>query len=157
MSDRITALELQEQELVLRRFDLEDAWRLGARIVDIAFREGFGVGIDIRRANQVLFRAMLPGTAPDQEEWIEKKAALVLRMESSGALVEARHRAAGIDAASFGWLPSDSYAITGGSFPIRVRGVGVVAAVTASGLSSEDDHDLIVRGIRAHLLEETNA
>lgn len=157
MTDDIPELERQEAELVLDRFDLDDAWRLGARIVETARREGLGVGVDIRRADQVLFRAMLPGTAPDQQTWIEKKAALVLRMESSGALVEARHRAAGIDAASFGWLPTDSYAITGGSFPIRVRGVGVVAAVTASGLSSEDDHALVVRGIREHLAEEPTA
>jgi uncharacterized protein (UPF0303 family) len=43
--------------------------------------------------------------------------------------------------------------VTGGSFPIRVRGVGVVAAATASGLSSPEDHDLIVAGIRAYLAE----
>ena len=71
-------------------------------------------------------------------------------MESSSALVEARFSSAGIDAAAIGWLGAD-YAITGGSFPVRVRGVGVVAAVTASGLSSQEDHDLVVEGIRQHL------
>jgi DNA-binding LacI/PurR family transcriptional regulator len=50
---------------------------------------------------------------------------------------------------------ADAYrgAVTGGSFPIRVRGVGVVAAATASGLSSQEDHDLIVEGIRAYLAD----
>ncbi len=43
--------------------------------------------------------------------------------------------------------------MTGGSFPIRIRGVGVVAAATAAGLSSQEDHDLIVEGIRAYLAE----
>ncbi|MFJ4295657.1 heme-degrading domain-containing protein [Curtobacterium sp. NPDC089689] len=159
MSNRIHDLEQQEAELVLPRFTLDDAWALGSRLVDIARREGHGVGIDIRRPNLILFRAALPGIAPDQERWIEKKAALVLRMETSGALVDARHRAAGIDAASFGWLPNEDYAITGGSFPIRVQGVGVVAAATASGLSSDEDHELIVQGIREHLAatRETSA
>jgi uncharacterized protein (UPF0303 family) len=147
MSDRIALLEAQEAELVLDRFDLADAWELGAGLVKIASTEGLGVGIDIRRPNLILFRAALPGIAPDQERWIEKKAALVLRMENSGALVEARHRATGIDAASFGWLPNEEYAVTGGSFPIRVRDVGVVAAVTASGLTSDEDHELVVRGL----------
>ena len=64
-------------------------------------------------------------------------------MESSSALVAARLAAAGIDAAAIGWLGAD-YAITGGSFPVRVRAAGVVAAVTVSGLSSEQDHDLAV-------------
>lgn len=153
----IHELEQQETDLVLDRFDLDDAWRLGSRIVEIARREGLGVAVDIRRPNLVLFRAMLPGTAPDQERWIEKKAGLVLRMENSGALVEARHTAWGVDAPAFGWLPREEYAITGGSFPIRVRGAGVIAAVTASGLTSEEDHALVVRGIREHLAEEQDA
>lgn len=41
--------------------------------------------------------------------------------------------------------------MTGGSVPIRVRGAGVVAALTISGLSSEDDHALAVEAIRAVL------
>jgi uncharacterized protein (UPF0303 family) len=64
--------------------------------------------------------------------------------------VDARLSAANVDPVAAGWLGAD-YAVTGGSFPIRVRGVGVVAAATASGLSSMDDHDLIVEGIRAYL------
>lgn len=38
-----------------------------------------------------------------------------------------------------------------GSFPVRVRGAGVVAAVTVSGLSSDDDHQLVVDSIREFL------
>jgi uncharacterized protein (UPF0303 family) len=71
-------------------------------------------------------------------------------MESSSALVDARFTAAGVDPVATGWLGSD-YAVTGGSFPIRVRGTGVVAAVTASGLTSLEDHELVVAGIRAEL------
>ena len=108
------------------------------------------MGIDIRRPGLILFRAALPGITPDQDSWIARKAALVLRMESSSALVDARLSAAQVDAAAIGWLGPD-YAIAGGSFPVRVRGVGVVAAVTVSGLSSQDDHDLTVAGIRRHL------
>ncbi len=152
MTDVIAELENQERELVFESFDHADAWRLGSRITQIAQEAGHAVGIDIRRRGLILFRAALPGITPDQESWIDRKSALVLRMEHSSALVDARHSAAGIDAAAIGWLGSD-YAITGGSFPIRVRGVGVVAAATASGLSSQEDHDLVVAGIRSYLAE----
>lgn len=149
MSD-LASLRAQEDELVLPWFDLADAWRLGSAIAASAVAAGHPVGIDIRRPGFVLFRAALPGITPDQQVWIERKAALVLRMEKSSALVAAEHEAAGIDAAAIGWLGAD-YAITGGSFPIRVRGTGVVAAVTASGLTSQEDHDLVVDGLRRHL------
>jgi uncharacterized protein (UPF0303 family) len=152
MTDLITALERQEQELVFESFDHADAWRLGSRITAIALEAGHRVGIDIRRPGLILFRAALPGITPDQETWIVRKAAVVLRMEASSALVDARLSAAGVDPAATGWLGPD-YAVTGGAFPIRVRGVGVVAAATASGLSSQEDHDLIVEGIRAHLAD----
>ena len=153
MTDLITALEQQEQELAFDAFDHADAWRLGSRITAIAQEAGHKVGIDIRRPGLILFRAALPGITPDQDVWISRKAAVVLRMENSSALVDARLSAAGVDPTAVGWLGAD-YAVTGGSFPIRVRGVGVVAAATASGLSSMEDHDLILAGIRAHLAEE---
>jgi uncharacterized protein (UPF0303 family) len=95
-------------------------------------------------------RAALPGSTPDQQAWIDGKSSVVLRMEASTALLAERFAAHGIDA-SQGWLPLPEYAVAGGSFPVRVRGVGVVAAVTASGLSSDDDHALIVDGIREFL------
>jgi uncharacterized protein (UPF0303 family) len=152
MSDLITALERQEQELLFESFDHTDAWLLGSRITAIAQQAGHRVGIDIRRPGLILFRSALPGITPDQETWIIRKAAVVLRMEASSALVDARLSAAGVDPAATGWLGAE-YAVTGGSFPIRVRGVGVVAAATASGLSSQEDHDLIVEGIRAYLAD----
>jgi uncharacterized protein (UPF0303 family) len=145
----IATLQRQEEELVLDSFDQSEAWTLGVGLVELAQAAGHEVGIDIRRPGLILFRAALPGITPDQDSWIARKAALVLRMESSSALVEARLSAAGVDAAAIGWLGPE-YAITGGSFPVRVRGVGVVAAITVSGLSSEDDHQLAVEGIRRH-------
>ena len=149
-SPLIERLEREEKELLFDGFDHGDAWLLGSTITERAQDAGHAVGIDIRRPGLILFRSALPGITPDQETWINRKAALVLRMEASSALVDARLTAAGVDAAAVGWLGAE-YAVTGGSFPIRVRGVGVVAAVTASGLSSQQDHDLVVAGIRHFL------
>ena len=148
--EALETLKRQEEELIFTSFDHTDAWRLGYRLTEMAQAAGHAIGIDIRRPGLILFRAALPGITPDQESWIARKSALVLRMEASSALVEARLSSAGIDPVATGWLGAD-YAVTGGSFPVRVRGVGVVAAVTASGLSSQEDHDLIVEGIRQHL------
>ena len=150
MTDLTAELEQAEQELVFDEFTHTTAWELGSLITGVAREAGYRVGIDIRRHGLVLFRSALPGITADQDEWIARKAAVVLRMEASSALVEARFTGYGIDPMTGGWLGSE-YAVTGGSFPIRIRGGGVVAAATASGLSSREDHDLIVDGIRAYL------
>jgi uncharacterized protein (UPF0303 family) len=45
----------------------------------------------------------------------------------------------------------EDHADHGGSFPLRVRGAGVVAAITVFGLPSRKDHDLVVSTLAAHL------
>jgi uncharacterized protein (UPF0303 family) len=153
MTDLIATLTQQEDELVFDSFDLDQAWLLGIRITETARSRGVAAGIEIRRPGFVMFRSSLPGITADQDTWLARKAAVVLRMEKSSALVEAEWRGMGIDPFTGGWL-GEEYAVTGGSFPIRVRGAGVVAAISAAGeLSSMGDHDLIVDGIRAHLAE----
>jgi uncharacterized protein (UPF0303 family) len=144
----IRRLQAEEDRLVLDRFSGTDAWRLGRSITELALAQGHPVVIDIRRSDLILFRAALDGSTPDQQVWAERKAAVVLRMERSSALVAAR--LAGTDPVASGWL-DHRYALTGGAVPIRVRGVGVVAAVAVSGLASEDDHALAVRGLETLL------
>jgi uncharacterized protein (UPF0303 family) len=146
----IAQYEDEERRLIFRTFDQLDAWKLGQLITVQAITAGHQVLIEIRRPTMVLFRAALPGSAPDQESWAERKAAVVLRLESSSAVIAARMKLRGIDPTAIGWL-DHRYALTGGSFPVRVHGVGVVATVTASGLSSEGDHELVVSGLEKYL------
>ncbi|MFE4543232.1 heme-degrading domain-containing protein [Arthrobacter sp. NPDC056727] len=148
---RITELQLHEEELVFPGFDHHDAWRLGSLIANHAVEAGHAVAIDIRRHNLVLFRCVLPGATADQEEWIRRKAASTLRFERSTALLSAEFAAKEFDPTQGGWLAPEDYTLAGGSFPIRVRRTGVVAAVTVSGLASDDDHQLAVDGIREYL------
>lgn len=139
---------MDDTDVVLEHFDLADAWALGSDITQRALDAGHPVVIDIRRPGDVvLFHAALPGSAPDQHVWAERKARVALRMEASSAADDERLSQANVDPVAIGWL-DHSYAVTGGAVPVRVRGVGVVAAVTASGLSSQEDHDLVLDGLK---------
>jgi uncharacterized protein (UPF0303 family) len=62
-----------------------------------------------------------------------------------------RARRKGITFAAQHELPLQEYAAHGGSFPVRVRDVGVVGTVTVSGLPQAEDHALVVDAIRAFL------
>ncbi len=148
----IASIEDQERDLVFTRFDNDDAWRLGCQIVDLARDRGLGVTVDIRRGTQQLFHAALPGTTADNDEWVQRKVRVVERFAASSFLVGLRAQAAG---APFSVrrddLPIQLYAAHGGSFPIRVADVGVVGAVTVSGLPQEQDHALVVEVLRTFL------
>lgn len=152
-SPRLAELRRHEEELVFPSFDHHDAWHLGSLIANRAITGGHAVAIDIRRPNIVLFRCVLPGATADQEEWVRRKSASALRFERSTALLSEEFAAKSFDPTQRGWLAPEDYTLAGGSFPIRVRGTGVVAAVTASGLSSDDDHQLVVDSIRTYLKE----
>ena len=141
----IKELERQERDLVFTRFDNEDAWRLGSRLVEMA--AGKPVAIDIRRGTQQLFHAALPGAVADNDRWIERKVRVVERFGASSYLVGRRLAAKGQELdAGMGLDPAD-YAAHGGAFPIRIRNVGVVAVVTVSGLPQAEDHALVVAAL----------
>ena len=143
----IAAIAQQEQLLRFAGFTEDDAFRLGCLIREEAARQGLSVAIDIRDAARVLFAATLPGTAPDNADWIRRKSATVLRTHRSsygfGRMLEARGQSLGPDR---NMDPAD-YAAHGGGFPIHVSGTGVVACVTVSGLPQREDHRLATYGV----------
>ncbi|MEU1052247.1 heme-degrading domain-containing protein [Streptomyces sp. NPDC005876] len=149
----VAELEAQERRLVFRRFTHDDAWALGSLLVELARERQAPVAIDIHRAGQQLFHAALPGSAPDNDAWIARKRRVVERYGSASYLVGARFRAKGSTFEESSRLDPDTYAAHGGSFPVTVEGVGVVGAVTVSGLPQLEDHKLVVEALERFLGE----
>ena len=147
----IAELEAEAERLVLDGFDAATALTLGRRLVDIALAEALPVAIDIRTPDRHLFHASLPGAAPLNDLWARRKGNTALFFQAASMLVTLRARDRGrSDLSSHGLAPQD-YALSGGAVPIRVRGTGMVAVCTVSGLPEEDDHRLAVRGIESLL------
>ncbi|MEV7214400.1 heme-degrading domain-containing protein [Kitasatospora cineracea] len=142
-------LERQHRELQLPSAGLADTWRLGSLIVAVALERGLAVTVDIRRGEQQVFHVALPGTSADNDDWIRRKAAVVRRFGEASYLVGERHRAGG---RAFDLDPA-RYAAHGGSFPLLVRGTGMVGTVTVSGLPQLADHRLVTECLARHLAE----
>ena len=153
--DRAAELAAQEGRLVLGAFDNAAAWRLGTLMVERALRDDAPIIIDIQRPGLVLFRSALAGTTAENEAWLERKARTVFRFETSTALLAARFDAQGVDVWNAGWFDTTRLTNAGGSFPVRVRGVGVVAAITVSGLTSDEDHDFVVACLERFVEQES--
>lgn len=147
----IEELEAHEHRLTFRQFTCEDAWALGSLLVGLARERQAPVAVDIHRAGQQLFHSALPGSTPDNDAWIDRKRRVVERYGSSSYLVGARFRAKGTTFEESSRLDPDVYAAHGGSFPITVEGVGVIGAVTASGLPQLQDHLLVVEALEIFL------
>jgi uncharacterized protein (UPF0303 family) len=108
------------------------------------------VVIDIRTDNRTLFHAALPGSAPLNGLWARRKSNTALWFHEASLLVGTRHREKGETLAKHG-LDAADHADHGGAVPIRVKGVGVVAVATVSGLPQLEDHRLVVMGLKALL------
>ncbi|WP_078843976.1 heme-degrading domain-containing protein [Streptomyces albus] len=153
----VAVLRAQEDRLVLRRFTHEDAWRLGCLLADTARQRSAPVTIDIRRGHQQVFHCALPGTSPDNDDWIDRKRRVVERFSESSYLVGTRFRAKGTTFEASSPLDPCLYAAHGGSFPIRVEGAGVIGAVTVSGLAQAEDHAMVVEALETFLAPDVPA
>lgn len=141
-------IEAEAASLTLDSFDETAALRLGSILVDLALAEDLPVVIDIRTANRTLFHAALPGSAALNDLWARRKSNTALMFQQPSLLVGLRNKARGQTLERDGLSTSD-HADHGGAVPIRVKGVGMVAVATVSGLPQLDDHKLVVRGLRA--------
>jgi uncharacterized protein (UPF0303 family) len=143
-----TELEAEFAQLDLDDFGEAQALRLGQILVDLAQAGKMPVVVNIRTADRTLFHAALPGSAPLNELWARRKSNVALMFQLPSLLVGQRHRAKDETLDRHG-LSVEDYADNGGAVPIRVKGAGVVAVATVSGLPQVEDHRLVVRAIRA--------
>lgn len=153
LEHELKRVEAEERELVLDSFDNDDALELGLALVEKARARQLPVAIDIERCGQRLFHAALPGSAPDNDAWIERKKRLVRRTFRSSYATGLRLRVQQRTLAETMYLDERRYAPHGGCVPVVVRGVGFVGTVTVSGLPQREDHELAVEALREHAAE----
>ncbi|KAL3475610.1 chaperonin 10-like protein [Aspergillus californicus] len=168
----LAALE-SSPSTIFQTFTSTTAWTLGlalrSRILSLPSTQRKPALISITLTGgaepHVVFQcATEPGTVSDNEVWVRRKRNTVLRWGVSSWLmrnkmlasiggdpgaVEAVFVAKYALGSSSGGKVADDYAIHGGGFPVRVKGVdGVIGVIVVSGLKQEDDHQVIVEVIK---------
>lgn len=146
----IALIKQQEQRLRFADLDEAEAWALGSAMRERALARALPLAIEIRTGIRPLFYAALPGSSPENADWVRRKVNTVYRFEAASYRVGLEHKLSGkpFDQ-SRGMNPID-FAPAGGGFPIRIGSV-VVGAVTVSGVPQRDDHNFVVESLAAHL------
>jgi|SRR5271168_279378 len=149
ITEDLATIARQEADLLFPHFDYDTAWRLGLSLRELALSRKQSIVIDIRRfgqPHQPLFYTALGGT-PDNSRWVQRKSNVVARFHRSsyaiGLTLEQNNR---IFSERYG-LPDADYAAHGGCFPIHVAGTGIIGALTVSGLTQREDHNLVVEAL----------
>jgi uncharacterized protein (UPF0303 family) len=146
LSEDLERVTLQERELQLPRMDEQMAWEIGVRLRTMAEERGLPIVVDVRRFGQPLFYTALKGTTPDNVSWVLRKSNVVARFHRSSYGVGLTMKMKN-DTLEARGLPVNEYASHGGSFPLAVKGAGIVGSVTVSGLPQRADHELVVEAL----------
>jgi len=154
MAELLDQLLQEERELQFGSFNEATAWQIGSQLVERAQREGLPIAVDIMRGSHQLFHAAVSGSSPDNDEWIKRKARAAIRFGHSSFYIGELLKSRGQTIEKNYLVPESEFAAHGGSFPVIVKGTGMVGTITVSGLPSQDDHTLVVEAIRNYLASQ---
>jgi uncharacterized protein (UPF0303 family) len=149
--ERVSIIHRQEQLAQFATFNEEIAFDLGSALYGIARSKRAPVAVNIRMPDRTLFHAAMPGATPDNDNWIRRKSNVVLRYHHSSLLFGDTLALKGREINPDMGISFEDYAAHGGSFPIRLKKSGVIAAITVSGLPQLDDHRLVVEALALYL------
>lgn len=141
----------QERQLMFKSFDANIAWTLGCELRTRAESLKAALVIDISLHDRQLFHCAMPGTTPDNADWVRRKRNTVLRCHQSSYRVGLKSALEGISYFEKTGVSPHDYAVHGGGFPITLEGLGCIGAITVSGLPQREDHELVVQVLAKHL------
>jgi uncharacterized protein (UPF0303 family) len=156
MSEKLKGLLLQEEELQFTRFNADVAWQLGCEFAARAKTDNLPITVEITQGDHQLFHFSRPGTSADNDEWVKRKMRLVYRFGHSSLYMGELLRNKGKTLEEAYLISESQYAPHGGGFPIVIRGSGIIGTVTVSGLTQEDDHQMVVDVLRDYLKRESS-
>lgn len=148
---RVAILKKQEQLGQFQSFSEEIAFDFGSVIYGVARARRAPVVIDIRTSDRTLFHAAMPGATPDNDNWVRRKSNVVLRYHQSSLLFGDTLALKGREINPDMGIDLMNFAGHGGSFPLKVKKVGVIGAITVSGLPQLDDHRMIIEALDQYL------
>ena len=144
-------LALEAATLQLTSLTQAEALEIGAIAQEIGLDRRLAIAIDVRMKDWIVFHASLPGSTPDNDLWIARKARVVNATGNSTMYERVLAEEQGIDWYAVKGLSEELHAIHGGALPLNVVGLGLMGMLIISGLPQVEDHLLGVEIITEYL------
>jgi uncharacterized protein (UPF0303 family) len=139
-----TQLLKEERNLCLKEFNHSDAVDIGEIAKSISVARKLPVAIEVRISNWIIYHLSLPGSTPENDYWINRKARVVALKQHSTMYERVDAEERGVDWYKENNLPEELFAIHGGGFPLITHSNDLVGVLLISGLPQVEDHLLAI-------------
>ena len=129
----------QEQELKLPSLMNKEAIEIGQLASELGRERKLPIAIEVRIGDWIVYHASLPGSSPENDRWIERKAAVVELKQHSTMYERIFAEERGVDWYKENNLQDETHAIHGGALPL-ITDEGFKGILIISGLPQLEDH-----------------
>jgi uncharacterized protein (UPF0303 family) len=130
----------EEKLLLLPTLDVNDALTIGEIARSIGVLRNLPIAVEVRLGDWIVYHASLPGSTPENDWWIGRKARVVKLKKHSTMFERVLAEEQGIDWHKENNLLDETHAIHGGGLPLITKDDGFVGVLIISGLPQVDDH-----------------
>ena len=137
-----TSSGLLQEELLLTlpALDVADALEIGEIAKSFGSQRSLPIAVEVRVGDWAVYHASLPGSTPENDWWIGRKARVVKLKQHSTMFERVLAEEHGIDWHKENNLLDETHAIHGGGLPLLTKNEGFVGVLLISGLPQVDDH-----------------
>ena len=130
----------EEQVLTLPSLDLTGALEIGEITKSLAVLKNLPIAIEVRLGDWIVYHVSLPGSTPENDWWISRKARTVVLKHHSTMYERVSAEERGVDWHKENNLLEETHAIHGGGLPLITKKDGFVGVLLISGLPQVEDH-----------------
>ena len=146
-----------ETESIIKMIELDSfsnrtAFEMASSIIDLAKKRNQHIAVEICRLNHTVFLYVDDNLPADKHNWLRRKANVAKQFEESSLSVKNDLKEGNMTLEKTFGLDDKDFIAKGGSIPIFIKNVGMVATITVSGLHDEEDHKIIVDALKGKFL-----
>jgi uncharacterized protein (UPF0303 family) len=130
----------EEAVLILPSLTNLYAGEIGKIATEIGIERKLPIAVEVRIGDWIIYHVSLPGSTPENDWWISRKARTVKLKQHSTMYERVSAEERGVDWHEENNLLDETHAIHGGGLPLITKNEGFVGTLLISGLPQVEDH-----------------
>ena len=133
-------LLVEERILTLPFLGITEALEIGEIAKSLGVARNLPIATEVRLGDWIIYHASLPGSSPENDRWIVRKARVVLLKHHSTMYERVSAEERGVNWHKENKLLDQTHAIHGGGLPLITKDDGFAGVLLISGLPQVEDH-----------------